>query len=98
MCLYKQRCTIAVGRQCILHPYCTILWIVLSVEKKIHQFFELDLQTTTEPGFSIRRTVSSVIGSISGLMLLDSSADPLTCSRWILISVFYDQPSGVEEC
>jgi hypothetical protein len=46
-----------------------------------------DLHTVTEPGFSIRRTVSSVIGSISGLILLASSSDPRTWSRWILISV-----------
>jgi hypothetical protein len=46
------------------------------------------LQTSTEPGFSIRLTVSSVIGSISGLIFPDSSSDPITCSRLILTSVF----------
>jgi len=44
------------------------------------------LHTSTDPGFSIRRTVSSVIGSISGFIVPDKSSDPLTCSLWILTS------------
>jgi hypothetical protein len=49
-------------------------------------FAELLLQTSTDPGFSIRRTVSSVIGSISGLTFPDKSSDPFTCSLLIFTS------------
>lgn len=52
---------------------------------------ELLLQTCTEPGFSMRRTVSSVIGSISGLILPDGSSDPFTCSRLIFTAVIARQ-------
>ena len=42
----------------------------------------------------MRRTVSSVIGSISGLMLPDGSSDPCTCSRLIFTSMLERQACG----
>ena len=57
--------------------------------KSLHSYFlfaEPLLQTSTDPGFSMRRTVSSVIGSISGLIFPVKSSDPFTCSRLIFTS------------
>ena len=39
----------------------------------------------------MRRTVSSVIGSISGLMFPDGSSDPCTCSRLIFTSTTFER-------
>lgn len=45
----------------------------------------------------MRRTVSSVIGSISGLMFPDGSSDPCTCSRLIFTSTTFEHETVATE-